>query len=96
MLAGVINLSSLVASKARLNSALRRQHSRVVNNESEELSNQTPHFPFLMDFLVLWKAYSSPKWITSSLPVIRPQSARTIEYSLNSAQAGLSSEYRHS
>jgi len=34
--------------------------------------------------------------ITSHLPVIRPQSARTIEYSLNSAQAGLSSEYRHS
>jgi hypothetical protein len=30
------------------------------------------------------------------LPVIRPQSARTIEYSLNSAQAGLSSEYRYS
>src|ERR1700724_2082304 len=58
MLAGVINLSSLVASQARLNSALRWQHSRVLNDESEELSNQSPHFPFLMDFVILWKAYS--------------------------------------
>lgn len=68
MLTGVINLRSLVTSKARLNAALRRQHSRVVNNESEELPNQSPHFPSLMDFLVLWKAYSSPKRITSGLP----------------------------
>src|SRR5258708_33838988 len=50
------------------NAALRRQHSRVVNNESEELPNQSPHFPSLMDFLILWKAYSSPKRITSGLP----------------------------
>src|SRR5258708_31381478 len=67
MLTGVINLRSLVASKARLNAALQRQHSRVVNNESEELPNQSPHFPSLMDFLILWKAYSSPKRITSRL-----------------------------
>ena len=68
MLAGVINLSSLVASQARLNSTLRWQHSRVLNDESEELSNQSPHFPFLMDFVILWKAYSSPERIISGLP----------------------------
>jgi len=68
MLAGVINLHSLVATKAWLNAALRRQHSRVVYNESEELPNQSPYFPSLMDFLILWKAYSSPKRITSGLP----------------------------
>ena len=68
MLTGVINLRSLLAPMAWSNAALRRQHSRVVNNESEELPNQSPHFPSLMDFLILWKAYSSPKRITSGLP----------------------------
>jgi hypothetical protein len=53
MLAGVINLRSFVASKEWLNAALRRLHSRVVNNETEELPNQSPHFPSLMDFLIL-------------------------------------------
>jgi hypothetical protein len=68
MLTELINLRSLLAPMAWSNAALRRQHSRVVNNESEELPNQSPHFPSLMDFLILWKAYSSPKRITSGLP----------------------------
>jgi hypothetical protein len=46
MLAGVINLRSLVASKAWLNAALQRQHSRVVNNESEELPKPKFALPF--------------------------------------------------
>ena len=46
MLTGVINLRSLVASKARLNAALRRQHCRVVNNESEELPKPKFALPF--------------------------------------------------
>jgi hypothetical protein len=50
MLAGVINLRSLVASKEWLNAALRRQHSRVANNESEELPSQSPALPFSHGF----------------------------------------------
>ena len=46
MLTGVINLRSLVASKPRLNAALRRQHCRVVNNESEELPKPKFALPF--------------------------------------------------
>src|SRR5260370_1854642 len=68
MLTELIDLRSLLAPMAWSNAALRRQHSRVVNNETEELPNQSPHFPSLMDFLILWKAYSSPKRITSGLP----------------------------
>ena len=72
MLAGVINLRSLVASKAWLNAALRRQHSRVVNNEVRSSQTKVRTSLPLMDFLILWKAYSSPERIISGLPVIGP------------------------
>jgi len=85
MLTGVINLPGPMASKARLNAALRRQHSRVVNNESEELPNQSPQFPSLPDFLILWKAYSSPKRIASGLP-IRPGIGRNANGALEFPQ----------
>jgi hypothetical protein len=66
---GMLNLRALRALEIALNAALRRQHSRVANNESEELPSQSPHFPSLMDFLNLWKPYSSPKRITFGLPL---------------------------
>src|ERR1700730_13451569 len=50
MLTEIINLRSLVASKARLNAALRRQHSRVANNQSEALPSQSPALPFSHGF----------------------------------------------
>jgi hypothetical protein len=50
MLTEIINLRSLVPSKARLNAALRRQHSRVANNQSEALPSQSPALPFSHGF----------------------------------------------
>jgi len=50
MLTEIINLRSLVASKARLNAALRRQHSRVANNQSEALPSQSPALPLSHGF----------------------------------------------
>jgi hypothetical protein len=50
MLTGVINLRWLAGSKVRLNAALRRQHSRVANNQSEALPSQSPALPFSHEF----------------------------------------------
>jgi hypothetical protein len=52
---------------------------------SEELPNQSPHFPSLMDFLILWKAYSSPERIISGLPVVRELHTSALSENVNTA-----------